>query len=110
ERIPTQLMAMNGPTITMTTVESDGVPDKAVAMTLNQAGMPVSRVLDPAGLALATTTQYDDFFRPLSLSSPVGGSTTYTYYGPDDTAAPPCEPGSPAAPQRGRLKDNLTPA
>jgi YD repeat-containing protein len=109
DRMPEQRMAMDGATMTTTTVESDGVPDKQVGMSMNEFGIPVRNVLDPGGLALATETKYDDFFRPLSLSLPTGSTTTWDYYGPGETAKAPCDPNAPAADQLGQVKVNYSP-
>jgi YD repeat-containing protein len=109
ERMPIQKMGMDGGTMTSTTVESDGVPDKKVAVTANDVGLPTDTVLDPGGLALKTSTVYDDFFRPQSITLPTGSKISYDYYGPTDTAPNPCHPGQ-SLPQRGSLKTNTTPA
>ncbi|WP_184921049.1 PA14 domain-containing protein [Saccharothrix ecbatanensis] len=111
ERVPVQRMAMDPATgtMTMTTVESDGVPDKKTAVTANEFGVPLKTVLDPGGLELTSATAYDEFFRPQSITLPSGSEITYDYFGPADTAVSPCHGGQPV-PQRGSLKTNKTPA
>ncbi|HEY0698835.1 MAG TPA: PA14 domain-containing protein, partial [Micromonospora sp.] len=107
--MPVTRMAMNFPTITTTTVESGGLPDKKVDMTLNEFGMPVSRTLDPGGLNLVNTFRYDEFFRMAAVGLPTGAETTYSYYGMDETATAPCEPELGPQPQWGRVSLNQAP-
>jgi YD repeat-containing protein len=104
ERAPVQRTEFDGSALVTTTVESDGLPDKRVALGLNAVGLPASRTLDPGGLALTSTTAYDPYFRPASTSTPTGATSTYEYYGPAETVASPCDPAAAPVNQRGLLK------
>ena len=108
-RLPIEKMSMDGAGLTTTTVESDGLADRSVAMGMNDVGLPVSNTVDPGGLALETRTDYDEMFRRKALTLPTGAAISYEYYGPEETAVDPCDPADPL-PQLGLLKTNRTPA
>ncbi|MBM0274416.1 PA14 domain-containing protein [Micromonospora tarensis] len=110
ERVPVSRTEFDGTALVTTTLESDGLPDKRVALGLNAVGLPATRTLDPGGLGLTSTTQYDPFFRPASISAPNGATSTFAYYGPTETTANPCDPQAAQVNQRGLLKSTRSPA
>ncbi|HEU4966044.1 MAG TPA: PA14 domain-containing protein [Candidatus Saccharimonadales bacterium] len=66
-----------------------------------------------SGLNLTSTNTYEmpgtGYLRPTGHTSAGGSTTTYSYYGANDTAANPCVSGSPAAYQAGMLKSVTEP-
>lgn len=79
-----------------------------------ELGLPVSITADPNGLNLTTTKAYEapgsGYLRQTTQTSPGGSTTTYGYYGANDTAANPCVSGSAAAYQSGMLKAETGPS
>ena len=71
-------------------------------------GQVASNTIDPDGLDLSTSYTYQPpgsgYGQLTSQTSPGGNTTSYTYYGADDTETNPCVPGSPAAYQAGLLE------
>jgi YD repeat-containing protein len=106
--IPLQSMAF-GPATISTVAQSDGLPDVRTQFTTNQFGMPTAQTLDPGGLALSTTFDYDQLGNFLSVGSPTGAATKFEYFGANETAANPCDPDAAPINQRGRLKSNTAP-
>lgn len=97
---------------TTTTDDNNGVPAQVVTTgyATPHLGLPTSTTVDPAGLALTSTTSYEapgsGFLRRTSRTLPAGaGSTnTYSYYGATETADDPCTGPVEAIPQAGLLK------
>jgi RHS repeat-associated protein len=96
-----------------TTADSAGVPTEVTATGYSSPhlGLVTSSTINPAGLALTSTTSYEapgsGFLRRTARTLPAGtGSTnTYEYYGATETADNPCTPGAVEAhPQGGRVK------
>jgi RHS repeat-associated protein len=71
-------------------------------------GQASSVTMDPSGVNLTSSNTYEvpgnGYLRLTSSTSPGGRTTTYGYYGADDTSTNPCVQGSSAAYQAGMLK------
>lgn len=78
-----------------------------------QLGQMQSSTADPTGQNLTSHATYETpgsgYNRQLTDTSPDGATTTYSYYGANDTAANPCVEGSPATLQAGMLKSTTDP-
>lgn len=78
------------------------VSDKTVATsygTTPELGLAQSSTVDPAGLALTTSSTYEtpgagSFLRQLTSTLPGGETTSYTYYGATETRDNPCTTGT----------------
>jgi RHS repeat-associated protein len=57
-------------------IDADGIRTEAI---YDASGNAVEEVLDPSGLALRATTQYDARLRPLAFTNPAGETTTMSY-------------------------------
>ncbi|HEY8998940.1 MAG TPA: PA14 domain-containing protein [Candidatus Saccharimonadales bacterium] len=72
-----------------------------------------SATVDPSGLNLTSSATYETpgsgYLRQTAQTSAGGATTTYSYYGANDTATNPCVSGSAAAYQAGMLKTVTTP-
>lgn len=77
-------------------------------------GQVASTTVDPTGLDLTTSDTYQTpgsgYGMLTSSTAPGGATTTYSYYGANDTAANPCVSGSPTAYQAGILKTVTQPS
>lgn len=77
-------------------------------------GEVTSTAADPNGLNLTNTTAYESpgtgYLRPSSQTSAGGSTTTYSYYGANDTLSNPCVAGSQAEYQAGMLKTVTNPS
>ncbi len=76
-------------------------------------GLPTSATVNPGGLNLTASSTYETsssgYNRQTSQTSAGGSTTTYGYYGANDTVANPCVSGSTAAYQAGLLKTTTNP-
>lgn len=76
-------------------------------------GQISATTVDPSGLNLSTTSQYEapgtGFLRQTEKTLPGGSKTTYEYYSASETRANPCESGSDAVLQAGRIKQKTDP-
>lgn len=77
-------------------------------------GLPASTTIDPSGLNLTASNAYEaagtGYLRPTSSTSAGGSTTTYSYYGANDTTANPCVTGSTPAYQAGMLETVTDPS
>lgn len=103
-RIPAETTALGPTGITTVRADSDGVPERVVENRFNAMGIPDTTVVDPEGLALATTVEFDETFRPVAQKLPSGARRTYEFHGPDERVDNPCTPENDPAPQRGLPK------
>ncbi|MFH9786786.1 PA14 domain-containing protein [Streptomyces anulatus] len=103
-RIPAETTTLGPTGIATVRADSDGVPERVVENRFNAMGIPDTTVVDPAGLALATTMEFDEAFRPVAQKLPSGAKRTYEFHGPDERVDNPCTPENDPAPQRGLPK------
>ncbi|GGS28005.1 hypothetical protein GCM10010221_27140 [Streptomyces parvus] len=103
-RIPAETTTLGPTGITTVRADSDGVPERVVENRFNAMGIPDTTVVDPKGLALATTMEFDETFRPVAQKLPSGAKRTYEFHGPDERVDNPCTPENDPAPQRGLPK------
>ncbi|MFE3440736.1 PA14 domain-containing protein [Streptomyces sindenensis] len=103
-RIPAETTTLGPTGITTVRADSDGVPERVVENRFNAMGIPDTTVVDPEGLALATTMEFDAAFRPVAQKLPSGARRTYEFHGPDERVDNPCTPENDPAPQRGLPK------
>ncbi|WP_435239130.1 PA14 domain-containing protein [Streptomyces sp. YPW6] len=103
-RIPAETTTLGPTGITTVRADSDGVPERVVENRFNAMGIPDTTVVDPGGLALATTMEFDATFRPVAQKLPSGAKRTYEFHGPDERVDNPCTPENDPAPQRGLPK------
>jgi RHS repeat-associated protein len=98
---------------TATTADDSGVPDAVTTTgyTSPHLGLATSQVVDPAGLALTSTTSFEPvgsgYLRRTAWTLPAGAGSanTDTYYAAADTADDPCTTGIVEAhPQGGALR------
>lgn len=97
-RIPAETTALGPTGITTVRADSDGVPERVVENRFNAMGIPDTTVVDPGGLALATTVEFDETFRPVAQKLPSGARRTYEFHGPDERVDNPCTPENDPAP------------
>jgi RHS repeat-associated protein len=101
--------------VTSTTVFDSGGPSTMVTATAYaepHLGLATSSTVDPAGLALTSTTTYEphatvgSFLRRTASTLPAGAGSvnTYVYYGASETADDPCSAPVEAIVQAGRVK------
>ncbi|WP_330330503.1 PA14 domain-containing protein [Streptomyces sp. NBC_00536] len=102
--VPAQTTSYGPADITTERQDSQGVPNQTVQTQLNEFGLPVATVADPAGLALKTGFRFDEFFRPVAKVQPNGVTQGFGYYGATESADNPCTQENDPAPQRGLPK------
>ncbi|MBW5420801.1 hypothetical protein GKQ77_04340 [Streptomyces sp. BG9H] len=109
-KVPAETTSFGPTGMTTVRADSDGVPERVVENRVNELGIPDTTVVDPKGLALATSYEFDAAFRPVAQKSPSGAKRTYGFYGQDEQADNPCTSTKDPAPQRGLPKAISTPA
>lgn len=76
-------------------------------------GTVASATLDPAGQNLTTSSSYENagagYLRKLSKTLPAGNTTTYQYYGDNETVDNPCTTSVEAFKQAGMAKGKVEP-
>ncbi|MFD6872724.1 MULTISPECIES: PA14 domain-containing protein [unclassified Streptomyces] len=108
--LPAQTTAYGPEGITTEREDSHGVPHRTVTTRLNEFGLPVASIADPAGLALRTGFEFDEFFRPVGKIQPNGAKQVFSYYGATENADNPCTKENDPAPQRGLPRTVQLPA
>ncbi len=100
------------PTSTGTTITATSTTNYGA---LPELGLVASTSQDPSGLNLTATANYEpyqqagSYLRQTSSALPGGATTNYSYYGPTEARANPCDGGSPAVSQAGQLKFKTDP-
>ncbi|MDJ0382271.1 PA14 domain-containing protein [Streptomyces sp. G-G2] len=102
--VPAQTTSYGPQGITTEREDSNGVPRQTATTQLNEFGLPVATIADPAGLALRTGFEFDEFFRPTAKIQPNGVKQAFTYYGAAENADNPCTKENDPAPQHGLPK------